>query len=288
MAIISVQSHVTYGHVGNAAAVFPLQRMGFTVWPVHTVQFSNHTGYGTWEGEVFSARTIRKLLDGMDRRGAFDNCEGVLSGYMGAAPTASAILHAVELAREKSPQAMYCCDPVIGDTGLGIYVQEDIPAYFMDYAIPKADIITPNGFELGYLTGMAITTTADAIAAARKLMALGPSVVVGTSLQLSDTPDGFFDMLAVDANGCWRVQTPAFSFAQPVSGTGDAFAAMFFGTFLKTRNIETALSHTASVMHAIIERTHKTGQAEIALVDSQNDMINPPFLFRARRVNCTS
>ena len=111
MNILSIQSHVAYGHVGNAAATFPMQRMGHDVWPIHTVQFSNHTGYGAWRGQVFDAGLIGDCVAGMAERGALDRCDGVLSGYMGSADTGIAILDAVARVRAAHAGALYCCDP---------------------------------------------------------------------------------------------------------------------------------------------------------------------------------
>src|SRR5450759_4301784 len=122
MNLLSIQSHVAYGHVGNAAAVFPLQRMGVEVWPLHTVQFSYHTGYGNWQGRVFDAGMIRELVAGIAQRGVLGTCDGVLSGYMGGADIGSAILDCVASVKRANPAARYACDPVIGDVGRGVFV----------------------------------------------------------------------------------------------------------------------------------------------------------------------
>ena len=149
MNILSIQSHVAYGHVGNAAAVFPLQRMGHEVWPIHTVQFSNHTGYGAWRGQVFDAGLIADCVLGLEERGALARCDGVLSGYMGSADTGVAILDAVARVRAAHPSALYCCDPVMGDVGRGMFVRPGIPEFLRDRVVPMADVATPNHFELG-------------------------------------------------------------------------------------------------------------------------------------------
>ena len=130
--ILSIQSHVAYGHVGNAAATFPLQRIGVEVWPIHTVQFSNHTGYGAWTGRVFDAALITEVVQGIAARGVLGRCDGVLSGYMGSAETGAAILDAVAQVKAANPQARYCCDPVIGDVGRGVFVRPGIPEFMRD------------------------------------------------------------------------------------------------------------------------------------------------------------
>src|SRR3954471_18682082 len=111
MNILSIQSHVAYGHVGNAAAVFPMQRLGVEVWPIHTVQFSNHTGYGAWRGRVFDGPAIEEAGPGIGERGALSACDGGLYGYTGPAETGAAILAAVARVRDANPAALYCCDP---------------------------------------------------------------------------------------------------------------------------------------------------------------------------------
>ena len=165
MNLLSIQSHVVYGHVGNSAAVFPLQRMGVEVWPIHTVQFSNHTGYGEWRGRVFDAALIRELVAGVEQHGVLSECDGVLSGYMGGADIGAAILDAVATVKRANPSAKYCCDPVIGDVGRGVYVREGIAEFMRDKAVPVADVVTPNQFELDYLSGRENKTLADALGA---------------------------------------------------------------------------------------------------------------------------
>src|SRR3954451_22933706 len=186
MNILSIQSHVAFGHVGNAAATFPLQRIGVEVWPIHTVQFSNHTAYGAWTGRIFEAGLITELVDGIAARGVLGQCDGVLSGYMGSAETGAAILDAVARVKAANPRARYCCDPVIGDIGRGVFVRPGIPEFMRDRALPAADVITPNQFELDYLSGAETKTIADAIAAITALHALGPGMILVTSLQTSD------------------------------------------------------------------------------------------------------
>ncbi len=175
MNILSIQSHVAYGHVGNDAATFPLQRMGVEVWPIHTVQFSNHTGYGSWKGRVFDAGMIGELVAGIEQRGVLGECDGVLSGYMGSAEIGMAILEAVATVRQANPGAKYCCDPVIGDVGRGIFVREGIPEFMRTKAVPAADIVTPNQFELDYLSGRASGTLRQTRDAVKAVHDLGPA-----------------------------------------------------------------------------------------------------------------
>src|SRR5689334_22535428 len=148
MNLLSIQSHVAYGHAGNSAAVFPLQRMGVEVWPIHTVQFSNHTGYGAWRGRASDAGLIGEIVDGLETRGVLGECDGVLSGYVGAPEIGAAILDAVASVKRANPSARYCCDPVIGDVGKGAFVRAGVAEFMREKAVPAADVVTPNQFEL--------------------------------------------------------------------------------------------------------------------------------------------
>src|ERR687894_1205050 len=156
VAVLSIQSHVAYGHVGNSSAVFPLQRLGIEVWPVHTVQFSNHTGYGAWTGRVFDGQAIDEVVQGIADRGVLGRCDAVLSGYLGSADIGHAVVQTVGRVREANGEAVYCCDPVIGDVGRGVFVRPGIPEFMREVAVPAADLVTPNHYELDHLAG---TTT---------------------------------------------------------------------------------------------------------------------------------
>jgi len=239
MNLLSIQSHVAYGHVGNSAAVFPLQRMGVEVWPIHTVQFSNHTGYGNWQGQVFDARTIREVIGGIEQRGVLGECDGVLSGYMGGVDVGAAVLDAVATVKRANPSARYACDPVIGDAGRGIFVARGIPEFMKERAVPAADIITPNQFELDYLAGCESRTLADVLAAVKVVHGLGPRAILVTSLHTEDTPEETIDLLASDATGRFRLRTPKLPLV--VNGAGDAIAALFFAHYLRIGRIEEAL-----------------------------------------------
>src|SRR5450432_3971565 len=160
--ILSIQSHVVYGHVGNSATVFPLQRIGCEVWPIHTVQFSNHTGYPDWRGHAFDAAMIDDCMAGISARGVLAQCDGILSGYMGSAEIGAAILRGVETVRQQNPESFYCCDPVLGDVGRGIYVREGVVEFMRERALPAAALLTPNHFELDLLSNLPSTDMAGA------------------------------------------------------------------------------------------------------------------------------
>jgi pyridoxine kinase len=282
MNLISIQSHVAYGHVGNSAAVFPLQRMGVEVWPIHTVQFSNHTGYGEWQGRVFDAGLIRELVGGIEKRGVLGECDGVLSGYMGAADIGAAILDAVATVKRANPSARYCCDPVIGDVGRGIFVREGMPEFIKAKAVPAADIITPNQFELDYLTGQESRTLADALGAVKAAHALGPRAVLVTSLHTDDTPEETIDMLASDDTGRFRLRTPKLPLM--VNGAGDAIAALFFAHYLRSGKIDVALSCAGSAIFGVLTKTAEAGAPEIQVVAAQQEIVEPTRLFEAEEL----
>ncbi len=208
MGILSIQSLVAYGHAGNSAAVFPLQRLGKVVWPVMTVHFSNHTGYGAWRGPLLAADDVAEVIAGVEERGAFERCEAVLSGYQGAEDVGGVVLDAVSQVKDANPAAIYCCDPVMGDVGRGMFVRPGIPEFMRDQVVPAADVITPNHFELDFLAGTTSTTLPDLLEAADRVRASGPSVVLVTSAVLDDTPEDELDMVAVSADGAWRTRTP--------------------------------------------------------------------------------
>lgn len=275
-AILSIQSHVVYGHVGNSAAVFALQRLGREVWPVHTVQFSSHAGYPGFRGETFSPVLIGDCVAGLDALGVLSGCAGVLTGYLGRAETGEAALAAVCSVRAKSPDAAYACDPVIGDEGR-VYVREGVAEFFRDRAIPRATIVSPNAFELSWLTGQPTTTRAEALAALAALRARGPDVAYATSLKLEDTPADALDMIVSTAQGAWRVRTPRLPLT--VNGAGDLISALFLHEWLSSREAAGALARAAARVYGVIEATAKAGQRELALVAAQGQLADPPHAF---------
>lgn len=277
MNILSIQSHVAYGHVGNAAATFPLQRLGIEVWPVHTVQFSNHTGYGSWKGSVFDGGMVREVIAGMADRGALRLCDGVLSGYMGSTDIGEAILETVLKVRRANPAARYCCDPVIGDVGRGVFVRPGIAEFMRERALPAADVITPNQFELDLLSGKETRTIPEALGAIDALHARGPSAILVTSLHTKDTPADAVDLVASDGSHRFLVRTPKLPIV--INGAGDAIAALFFAHYLQSQSAGQALSRAASSVFGILERTAEKGSREILLIEAQEEIVSPARVF---------
>lgn len=277
MNILSIQSHVAYGHAGNASAVFVIQRLGVEAWPIHTVQFSNHTGYGAWKGKVFDGASIDELVTGISERGVLPQCDGVLSGYMGSAEIGNAILSAVRQVRAANPAALYCCDPVIGDVGRGIFVRPGVPEFMKESAVGAADVVTPNHFELDYLSGKTSRTLAEVKAAIGVVQGLGPKVVVVTSVQTSETPAEAIDLVVGEAGRFWQVRTPKLSVS--VNGAGDAIAAAFFVHYLRTRSVGTALGEATASVYGVLKRTQTAGSREILLIAAQEEFVAPTERF---------
>ncbi len=282
MNLLSIQSHVAYGHVGNASATFPLQRLGAEVWPVHTVQFSNHTGYGAWKGQVFGADLVRDVVTGIEERGVLPKCDGVLSGYMGDAAIGEAILEAEAKVKAANARAQYCCDPVIGDVGRGVFVRPGIPEFIRGKAVPAADVITPNQFELDYLSGIETKALADALKAIKRLHGAGPKTILVTSLHVEDTPKDSIDLLASGPDGKFQLRTPLLDIS--VNGAGDAIAALFFFHLLKTKSSAEALSNAASSIFGLMKRTKEANSREILLVAAQDEFVKPSQKFRTEKI----
>ena len=279
MTVISIQSQVAWGHVGNSAAVFPLQMHGIDVIAVPTTLLSNRPGYPTIRGRVLDAQLVADLLLGVEERGAVDTAKMILSGYLGSPDIATVVADFVARAKAHNPALLYCCDPVLGDRDRGMFVHADIPPLVRDRLLPLADIITPNHFEFEYLAGAKATTSVQMVEAAKTLLARGPKTIVVTSAELSDTPGGEIETLAIERAKAWRVRTPKLPISP--SGTGDLFAALFASARVQGKNTPEALSHAASAIYAVLERTAADGTEEMRIVESAELLVRPKRRFDA-------
>jgi pyridoxine kinase len=277
--VLSIQSRVAYGHVGNAAAIFPLQCLGVEAWALDTVAFSNHTGHGRWRGDVVAAETVAALFDGIADLGVLPSIDAVLSGYIGTAETGAVLLDIVARIKQANPTALFCCDPVIGDTDTGSYVRDGVAKFFRDHALALADIVTPNRFELEFLTGQTIATIGDANEAAATLRRQGPGVVLVTSLDIA--PDQM-TILASGPDGAWAIETPRLPVM--LNGCGDVTAALFLGHLVSGASLADALARTAASMFAVIETTVGLGRYELALVAAREELARPSRVFEPRRL----
>jgi pyridoxine kinase len=246
------------------------------------VQFSNHTGYGSWKGRVFDGPAIEDLVEGIADRGVLDRCNGVLSGYMGSADIGNAILSAVGRVRALNPDVLYCCDPVIGDVGRGVFVRPGIPEFMREQAVPAADIITPNQFELDYLSGLTTQSLDDVKKAVSTVQELGPRVMLVTSVETKETPADSVDLVAGEGGRFWRVRTPKLSLS--VNGAGDAIAALFFVHYARSRSAPTALAEASASVYGLLKRTEEAGSREILTIAAQDEFVSPTYRFEAVEV----
>ncbi len=289
--ILSIQSWVAYGHVGNAAAIFPLQRLGVEVMAMHTVQFSNHTGYGDWTGQVFSGNDLRALGNGLAARGALGRLDAVLSGYLGDADIGRAILEIVAAARAAGGPLIYCCDPVMGDDGRGLFVRPDIPRLLAQDVVPACDILTPNQFEVAQLTGMACGSRAALLGAVRDLQRRmrphGPRIVLVTSVGNHQTPVDAVELLASSPEASFLLRMPRHPIA--ASGAGDLIAALFLFHVLagsgsqpgSGAGLREALQGAGSATWAVLARTVAAGASELSLIAAQDEIVRPSRRFQA-------
>ncbi|UQU62726.1 pyridoxal kinase PdxY [Couchioplanes caeruleus] len=282
MKVLSIQSAVAHGHVGNSAAVFPLQRIGVEVIPVYTVNFSNHTGYGAWRGPLIPPPDVAEVLLGVEERGVFPQIDAVLSGYQGGVGIGDVIVDAVRRVKAANPSALYACDPVMGNAKSGCFVAPEIPDLLRDRVVPVADIITPNQFELGYLTGTEPADLESTLASADLARAAGPSTVLVTSVERPNRDAGTIEMLVVDPAGAWLVSTPHLPFK--ANGSGDVTAALFTAHYVATRDAAVALERTASSVFDLIETTYRSGERELRLVQAQEFYASPRMQFKAEQV----
>jgi pyridoxine kinase len=278
--ILSIQSSVAYGHVGNSAATFPLMRRGIEVWPVITVHFSNNTSYESWRGPLLDAGDVLEVVRGIDDRGVLDRCDAVLSGYQGAEEVGATVLAAVDLVKSRNSAAIYCCDPVMGDVDRGVYVRPGIPEFMRSKVIPASDVITPNQFELGLITGLPTTSAEEVLAAADAARDLGPHTVLVTSVTRTAAP-GELSMILVNGDGAWSVSTPLLP--QTFTGAGDLTAATFLGCLLQGDPVS-ALAETAAVAFGVLEITADLGARELQLVAAQDEIAAPTVRFEPVRL----
>ena len=282
MELLTIQSSVAYGHVGNSAAVFPLQRLGIEAWAVNTVHFSNHTGYGEWRGPLLSAEDLREVVRGVEERGVLGRVAAVLSGYQGGEEVGGIVLDTVARTKALNPAAVYCCDPVMGDVGRGMFVRPGIPELMRDQVVPAADVITPNHFELDFLAGRTTRTVAEVLEAVDAVRATGPATVLVTSVLTEDTPEGTVEVLTVSPEGAWAVRTPLLPLSP--NGCGDVTAAVFLAHLLRTGDARTALARVTATVYGILEATLEAGTREIQLVAAQDVIADPPERFETVRL----
>jgi pyridoxine kinase len=283
VAILSIQSHVAYGHVGNRAAVFPLERIGYEVWPINTVQFSNHSGYDSYTGEVFTAAHLSLVWSGIKARGRVDECEAILSGYMGSAEVGHFIIQAVDQVKAAHPGALYCCDPVMGDYGRGFFVEEPVAEFIVSHAVPAADVVTPNQFEAEAIADTVISSVDDVKQACEAIHGMGPSIVLITSFKPNEDRDSTISMFLSSKEGFRIISTPELHLDPPMNGAGDLASALFLGHLLSEKDPILALELMADSLFSVFERSRDEGGRELSIVKAQEEIAHPRRRFEAKR-----
>lgn len=266
MSILSIQSHVCYGYVGNRAATFPLQSLGYDVWAVNTVQFSNHTGYGTWKGQIFSAEHIAEVIAALKERQIFSQCQAVLSGYLGDPSIGKIILDTVDELRTINPKLIYLCDPVMGDVDRGFFVKEGIPDFFKQQSLARANIITPNHFEANALFGSEICSLQEAKNACESFHQQGVKTVVITSFQSNELANDRLYVYLSTSEKQYLCHSPAVNFQTLPNGMGDLFSALFLGHYLHSKEAIWSLKKSVSNAFDIVQETQQLQQRELKII----------------------
>ena len=280
MHVLSIQSQVIDGHVGNGAALLALQRQGFGAWAVPSAVLAHHAGHGPPAGRTLAAAEIDAFVDSLARRGRLRDAGAMLSGWLGSAANARAAVRAATQVKAVNPGAPWLLDPVIGDDGAGVYVDHELAQCLRGEALMKADIITPNRFEAEWLAERKIGSLADALAVADKLRSWGPSIVVITSLWPEAMDSGSMATLAVAADGAWLAVTPRL--ADPPNGAGDLFAALFLARRLKGRRVKKALAFAVAGTYGVLKSS--VGADELSLVAAQEELVFPGLEPKVERV----
>lgn len=280
--ILSVQSHTVFGHAGNSAAEFPMRRMGANVWPLNTVQFSNHTQYGHWTGVVMPATHLSDIAKGIAEIDRLKTCDAVLSGYLGSAEQGEQILEIVRQVKLANPDAWYFCDPVMGHPEKGCIVAPGVAEFHRSSALPASDIIAPNLLELEMLSGHEVTSVKQAVASARELIALGPKIVLVKHLARAGQRSDRFEMLLVTVDEAWHISRPLVDFGvrQPV-GVGDLTSGLLLVDLLHGMPLKEALEHITAAVYEVMLKTHEMGEYELQLVAAQDRIANPQQHFDA-------
>lgn len=270
--ILSIQSHVVFGYVGNKAATYPLQSMGFDVWPINTVQFSNHTGYGKWDGEIFSKDHILSLVDGIFKIGQVNKCVAVLTGYMGSKEICYAIKDIVLKLKNANKNIIYLCDPVIG--GKNCYVKSEILDFFKNELM--ADIITPNQNEAEILSGILINSAQDLIKVADFFHKRMIKIVIITGIKFEN--DGDLYVFASDESFNYLIKTKEYKSSVSINGTGDLFSSTFLGAYINYRNTSIAMQYATYYLQSAINATILSEERELQVLSVKYDKIPESLL----------
>ena len=283
--ILAIQSHVVFGHAGNSAAEFPMRRLGANVWPLNTVQFSNHTQYGQWTGCVMPPAHLTEIVQGIAAIDQLKRCDAVLSGYLGSAEQGEHILGIVRQVKAANPQAKFFCDPVMGHPEKGCIVAPGVAEFHKRYAMPASDIIAPNLIELEILAGRDVKEVNDAVLAARELIAQGPEIVLVKHLARAGYSQDRFEMLLVTADEAWHISRPLIDFgARHPVGVGDVTSGLLLVKLLQGASLRDALEHVTAAVYEIMVTTKEMGEYELQVVAAQDRIAKPVHCFSATQL----
>lgn len=260
--VLAISSQVVRGHVGNSAAAFALQRLGIDAWCMPTIVLSNHPGHGEASGMRIPTLKLCGMVDTLDRHGWLGGVDAVLSGYVADPDQVDAIAGAVRRVKQANPGAIYCCDPIIGDTRKGLYVAEDVAQAIRKTLIPRADLLTPNIFELTWLAGQPTANRDAAIRAAREI---GRGHVLVTSAPAS--AENRVCNLLVSADSVSSVETDRLD--NVPHGTGDLMAALMVGHMVRGDAPAEALERATASLFRILSASTDAGADEMLLVPNQ-------------------
>lgn len=281
--ILSMQSHVVYGHAGNTAAIFPMQRLGHQTLALNLLQYSNHTGYGDWGGQAISVTELESVFAGLKKIDILKNIDGIITGYIGSAEQACVLANFIQEIKAQNPNAIYCCDPVIGDEHTGTYARPEVENAIKTHLIKHADILTPNKYELSLLTDQNITDLDSAIRACKLLNPTGTKKILATSITENPSKTGVL-LCESDNKKAHHIETKKYKLDYTVRGTGDVTAAMFLSHCLSGKSTIAALEQTTNAIHTIAKYSHQNNLTELGIIQCQEAIANPEIIYRAKEL----
>ncbi len=280
--VLSIQSHVVFGHAGNSAAVFPMRRVGIDVWPLNTVQFSNHTQYPEgWKGMVVPPGNLVDVVDGITNIHRLNRCDAVLSGYIGSAEQGQVVLDCVKKVKHANPDAIFFCDPVMGHPVKGCKVAPGVAEVHRDLSVHAADMMSPNVLELGKLVDVEIENISQCLDAAKALMAKGPRLVLVKHLSYAAENQDCFEMILATPSEAWHISRPLIEFERHPVGVGDLTSGLMLASLLKGMTPRDALEFTCAAVYEIMLATKEANEFEMQLIAAQDKMACPEVHFDA-------
>lgn len=284
--VLSIQSHVVYGFAGNKSATFPMQLLGIDVWALNTVQFSNHTQYGKWTGMVIPPQQISEIVQGLDAIDKLQHCDALLSGYLGAAEQVDQIIDTLQKIKQRNPNALYLCDPVMPNKAKTCVVADGVRESIITKAMPVADIMTPNLHELRQLTDFPIHNFDDVIRAVQAILAKGVKKVLVKHLgNVGRTQDpNLFEIIMATPEGIWHLTRPLYEFSFEPVGVGDLIAGTFLAHLLNGKSDVEAFESMNNAVAGVMETTHRLHSYELQTIAARHLIMQPQTQYRAEKI----